>query len=109
MTREVISYLKDSVAQARFWMEACLDEDDEFCRQNARTILRQVLNELRMNSQPQKLHDLIAFAFASTFKDAREANERLQRVYDVLQVLEAKIAEEVSRNASEAKAATTTD
>jgi DNA-binding GntR family transcriptional regulator len=110
MTKEVISYLKDSVAQARFWMEACLDEDDESFRQHARAILRQALVELRMNSCPKKLHDLIAFAFSATFKDAREANEHLQCVYDVLQVLEVKIAEEVSRNASEAaKAATTTD
>jgi LPS O-antigen subunit length determinant protein (WzzB/FepE family) len=109
MTKELVSYLKCSVAQARFWMEACLDEDDELCRQNARVILRQVLTELRMNHCPQKLHDLIAFAFSATFKDAREANEHLQRVYDVLQVLEAKIVEEVSKDASEAKAAATTD
>jgi hypothetical protein len=109
MTKEVVGYLKDSVAQAKFWLEVCLDEDDELCRDHARTILRQVLTELRMNHCPQKLHDLIAFAFSATFKDAREANERLQRVYDALQVLEAKIAEEVSRNASEAKAAATTD
>jgi hypothetical protein len=110
MTKKLVGYLKDSVAQARFWMEACLDEDDELCRESARTILRQVLTELRMNHCHQKLHDLIAFAFSATFEDAREANERLQRVYDVLQVLEAKIAsEEVSRNASEAKAAATTD
>jgi hypothetical protein len=110
MTKKLVGYLKDSVAQARFWMEACLDEDDESFRQHARAILRQALVELRMNSCPRKLHDLIAFAFSATFKDAREANEHLQCVYDVLQVLEAKIAsEEVSRNASEAKAATTTD
>jgi hypothetical protein len=107
--KELVGYLKDSIAQARFWMEACLDEDDESFRQHARAILRQALTELRMNSCPKKLHDLITFAFSATFKDAREANEHLQRVYDVLQVLEVKIAEEVSRNASEAAKAATTD
>jgi hypothetical protein len=111
MTKELVGYLKDSVAQAKFWLEVCLDEDDELCRDHARTILRQVLTELRMNHCPQKLHDLIAFALSATFcKDAREANERLQRVYDVLQAFEAKIAlEEVSRNAGEAAKAATTD
>jgi hypothetical protein len=109
----VIDYLKSAVAQALYWAEAILDPEDD-CpafREHLRAILRDALTILRQTKAlPAPIEAAFSDALVATFSDPHLVNERLQHLTELLQALEAKIAlEEVSRNASEAKAATTTD
>ena len=109
----VLDYLKSSVAQARLWIEACLDPEDD-CpafRDHARAILRDAEQVLKMkNLFPEVVAAINEVHLATYASTMHLANERLQDLTELLQALEAEIAlEEVSGDAaSEAKAAATT-
>ena len=107
----VIDYLKNSVSQARLWIEACLDPEDD-CpafRDHARAILRDAEQVLKMkNLFPEVVAAINEVHLATYANTMHLANERLQHLTELLQALEAQISMEVSGNAGEAKAAATT-
>ncbi len=113
----VLDYLTGSVAQARYWAEVCLDPEDD-CpafRDHVRAILRDALRVLNSTNifPPQtslQIRRAISDVISATYSETMHlANERLQHLTELLQALDAEISTmEVSVNASEAKASTTT-
>ena len=53
MTRlEFLRSLADTVAEARYWVEVCYEEDSEAFREHAAALLRQTLKEFRLLPLP---------------------------------------------------------
>ena len=112
MTRlEFLRSLTNTVAEARYWVEVCYEEDCEAFREHAAALLRQTLKEFRLlplpsSPSPQDLAAALtaelqvtnALAQAlSTLKDGdiHGADEALQVAIERLQ---AEIAKEVGRH-----------
>jgi hypothetical protein len=96
MTRlEFLRSLADTVAEARYWVEVCHEDDCEAFREHAATILRQTLKELHLlttsSTFPEDLNpivDSMARAIgALRIDDIHGADEALQVAIEHLQAL----------------------
>jgi hypothetical protein len=112
MTRlEFLRSLADTVAEARYWIEVCYEEDCEAFREHAAALLRQTLKEFRLlplpsSPSPQDLAAALTTELAVSNAIARSltalkvgdihgADEALQVAIERLQ---AEIAKEVGRH-----------
>ena len=112
MTRlEFRRSLVDTVAEARYWVEVCYEEDSEAFREHAAALLRQTLKEFRLlplpsspspqdlaaalTDEPQVLNALAQALSALKEGDIHGADEALQVAIERLQ---AEIAKEVGRH-----------
>jgi hypothetical protein len=112
MTRlEFLRSLADTVAEARYWVEVCYEEDCEAFREHAAALLRQTLKEFRLLPLPsspspqdlttaltaelQVINALAQSLSALKVGDIHGADEALQVAIERLQ---AEIAKEVGRH-----------